>query len=137
APGDYTLRAESDANQPLSDALSLHLSSDERRARLELHSFVALSIRGRVHDHEGRPLVTSIRVVPVGPHERSFGAVSERDGSFEVAGLRAGNYDIVIDPDEGASTTLRVAAGTTDLDVHMPENEPVHGIVRDERGEPA
>jgi protocatechuate 3,4-dioxygenase beta subunit len=136
AAGAYELRAESDDHQLRSERIALRIESGERRTDVDLHRLAAQTLRGRVRAADGQPLAATLRLVPVGPHERSIGLVSEKDGSFEVRDLQPGAYDLVVDPDEGAPITLRVSAGSQAIDVRLPENDPVRGHVRDAQGRP-
>jgi hypothetical protein len=77
-----------------------------------------------------------VRCLPVGPHVRSFACLIAEEGAFELLRLPTGPHTLVIQPKDGASTAMRVEAGAQDVEVRLPENDPVRGRVLDPDGKP-
>ena len=109
----------------------------------------ARAIRGRVLDDQGNP-VRGARVSanmdstkdPRARRANAWGAESEADGSFELAGLLPGAYELnayhddLPRRDEPIKATIAPGVDTSGVEIEMPTGGSVAGTVRDENGAP-
>lgn len=105
------------------------------------------AIRGVVVDAGGKP-VENARVSARGkagkdPRARlvnSSGERTEPDGTFVLAGLLPGAYELLVrhddtpSPEKPTEVELSAGADLTGITLTLPASGEVHGIVRDERG---
>lgn len=109
-----------------------------------------LAIRGEVVDEAGQPIeLIEVHARQVADPEAArtqltnAGGESERDGSFELAGLLPGRYEVGTSswigrsgPIEPIVVELQSGADVNDVRIVMPAVGSIHGRVIDETGKP-
>lgn len=107
----------------------------------------ARAIRGTVVDAQGQPVegarVSARMKAGKDPRARrsdSWGSRTETDGSFEVAGLLPGQYEMSLrhddlpNPDKPTEVELSEDADLEEVVLELPGGGEVTGVVRDEKG---
>jgi protocatechuate 3,4-dioxygenase beta subunit len=149
-PGEYEVSVTCEGYTP-EDRYEPIVVAAAPLEELEWKVHTGLAIRGIVVDSQGDP-VAEVNVHarpkpkpgddPRGQRTSQWGAETEADGTFELAGLIAGSYELgVWNGDypplpEPAIVELAEGRDVEDLRLVLPATGSLKGIVRDEAGEP-
>jgi RNA polymerase sigma factor (sigma-70 family) len=144
AAGDYSVTAEVTGGAGQAES-SVHLREGERKEGLELVLDLGWTIAGRVVGPDGEPVaLASIIAMPSsGGFEGWTSMLSRPDGSFELSGLSQGEWDVSVELFQSTDSRRycgariqRVAAGTADLRIRLPEAAEISGVVLGSDGLP-
>jgi protocatechuate 3,4-dioxygenase beta subunit len=150
ADASYVLRVETDSRPVLVTARRLVLHRNERLAVTYVLPPFDLQIAGRVVDEKGtavpdvrilarRVIVDAVEtdLLPLDESEQS--TETSADGSFEIAWLESGEYDLQTSGSENhAPSNHLVPAGTLNVELVLQAGRAVriHGTVTDSEGKP-
>ncbi len=147
APGSYrALILNAESREVASASVSVTKGAAVKDVKLVVAR--GLSISGRVVDEEEHPIVANIRAETFDRRfESSSSARSSSDGTFEVKGLKPGDFQLTVDPDSlwfgeagrvrhGRAIVASVAAGTRDVVVRVARVATIKGRVLDANGSP-
>jgi hypothetical protein len=104
------------------------LPADASKAPLQLRVSRGRSVRGRVLTSQGTPAgLVSISAVPVAPDaaQQTQQTMSERDGTFVLAGLNPGPHDLRVD---SVYNSWETAPAKGPLRVEVPADRDIDGI---------
>jgi RNA polymerase sigma-70 factor (ECF subfamily) len=136
------------ADETRKDTAELDLAAGERREGVELVLAGGLTIEGRVVDAEGAAVPNVfVRAIPEPPLTASDAGHGFREGKFQLAGLKPGEYTLAITPYgvEKADPSLpvhlparreHVAAGSTAVVVELATGARLAGRVTESGGAP-
>lgn len=142
--GEYEVSSEM-AGTSRSARTVISLGEGERREGLELVVDLGLTIAGSLVGPSGEPITEAIvQVIPRRGSPSAGGIMNSRtDGSFELTGLDAGEYVLVVahfaSPDRRAYSPIRidgVSAGDVGLRIELPVAETIRGVVVGRDGSP-
>jgi protocatechuate 3,4-dioxygenase beta subunit len=150
-PGEYRVSLSCSGHAPESSYDPI-IVAEQPLEEVEWAVHTGLAIRGLVVDPAGEGVAAisiNARVKakpgddPRGQRTSQWGERTEPDGSFELAGLLPGTYELSVwsedRPRPREPTVVELAAGSDaeDVRVVLPATGRLEGIVRDDAGEPA